>query len=257
MAMALQPIEFYDALAQDYHLLFADWEFSVDRQASIIDALLASRRSGRGTVLDCACGIGTQALGLAHLGWRVHATDLSPASVARAAREAAARDIALTTGVADMRRLGESVRGSFDAVICCDNSIAHMTSDEDLRAAVAGMRDRLAPGGVLLVTLRDYDALRASRPIFAAQRFHAAPSGRIVVFQVWEWSADGSHYVANHFMVREGPGGWNTAHRTAQFRALLRRDLEGVLREAGLVEVRWHAPAETGYHQPAVTALRP
>jgi SAM-dependent methyltransferase len=254
--MALLPIEFYDALAKDYHLLFADWEFSIDRQAPIIDALLTARRPGRGAALDCACGIGTQALGLAHLGWRVHATDLSPASVARAAHEAAARDIALTTGVADMRKLGESVRGNFDAVLCCDNSIAHMISDEDLRAAVAGMRERLVPGGVLLVTLRDYDALRADRPVFAAERFHPAPSGRIVVFQVWEWSPDGGLYVANHFLIREGPGGWTTAHRTAQFRALLRKDLERFLREAGLVEIRWHAPAETGYHQPAVTAIR-
>jgi SAM-dependent methyltransferase len=254
--MPLTPAEFYDALAEDYHLLFADWERSVERQGPIIDEILQARRPGRGSLLDCACGIGTQAIGLAGLGWRVHATDVSQASVLRAAREAAARGVAITTGTADMTRLAEEVRGEFDAVICCDNCVAHLANDAELAATVAGMRARLAPGGVALVTLRDYDALRVTRPVFAGQRFHPGPGGMRVVLQVWDWDADGRGYLGHHFLLREGPGGWTTHHRTARFRALLREEVEAVLRRGGFTGLRWHAPADTGYHQPAVTALR-
>lgn len=255
--MALGTENFYDALAEDYHLLFADWEHSVREQACIIDKLLQGRRPGRGAVLDCACGIGTQALGLASLGWLVRATDVSACSVMRAAREAASRGLSITTGVADMRCLHTEVRGTFDAVISCDNSVAHLITDEDLRAALRGMRERLNPGGVLLLTLRDYDVLRAERPSFAGKRYHRDPQGRRIAFQLWEWAPDGRTYLGNHFVLREKPGGWAVEHRATQFRALLREEVEAALRDAAFVDLRWHMPEETGYHQPAVTALRP
>jgi len=54
-----RPEAFYDALAENYHLIFADWEASIARQADVLAGLLGGAR----TVLDAACGIGTQALG--------------------------------------------------------------------------------------------------------------------------------------------------------------------------------------------------
>jgi SAM-dependent methyltransferase len=255
--MVLATENFYDALAEDYHLLFADWERSIAGQARIIDDLLQARRPGRGSLLDCACGIGTQALGLAGLGWLVRATDISQDCVMRAAREAASRGLAITTSSVDMRRLRTDVRGTFDAVICCDNSVAHLLTEEDLLATLGGMRERLKPEGVLLLTLRDYDAIRAARPSFAGQRLHLGPQGKRIVFQVWEWSADGRTYLGNHFILRERAGGWGVEHRTTWFRAFLREEIEAALRAAGLLDLRWHMPEETGYHQPVVTALRP
>jgi methylase of polypeptide subunit release factors len=56
------------------------------------------------TVLDCACGLGTQAIGLARRGCTVHATDLSPAAIARAARDAESFGAALV-----LLREGEGV----------------------------------------------------------------------------------------------------------------------------------------------------
>lgn len=85
---------FYDQFASSYHLIFADWQASVARQASILDRLIQHELGpGPHTILDCACVIGTQAVGLARLGHRVHATDLSPAAVARAAHEAASAGV--------------------------------------------------------------------------------------------------------------------------------------------------------------------
>ena len=60
---------FYDKLAPEYDKLFLDWEAAVREQAAILDALFSAQgfdRSAR--ILDCACGIGTQAIGLARLG---------------------------------------------------------------------------------------------------------------------------------------------------------------------------------------------
>ena len=83
--------DFYDGLAPFYHLIYPDWEHSVERQGAALDAVIAELHPAAERVLDVACGIGTQALGLAGRGYRVAAADLSAAAVERAAREAAAR----------------------------------------------------------------------------------------------------------------------------------------------------------------------
>lgn len=115
---------FYDDLAPDYHLLFPDWSAAIAAQAAVLDRLISP--SGA-TVLDCACGIGTQAIGLAARGHRVVACDVSPVAARRCASEAATRDLVLPAVAADMRRLPFAA-AAFDVVICIDNAIAHPRS---------------------------------------------------------------------------------------------------------------------------------
>ena len=88
----MTPDEFYDQLAPFYHLIYADWEASITRQAAALDSIMQEFWGAETTtILDVACGIGTQTLGLAQLGYQVTASDLSRAAVARARWEAAAR----------------------------------------------------------------------------------------------------------------------------------------------------------------------
>ena len=87
----MTPAGFYDELADEYHLIFADWDVSIARQAGVITGLLQNLGLTSGALLDASCGIGTQAIGLAQTGFAVTATDISQASVERCAREAAAR----------------------------------------------------------------------------------------------------------------------------------------------------------------------
>jgi ubiquinone/menaquinone biosynthesis C-methylase UbiE len=77
--------DFYDQLSPFYHLIYADWDASVKRQASQLDAVIRELWEGRvRTVLDAACGTGTQAIGLAELGYQVTASDISLESLERA-----------------------------------------------------------------------------------------------------------------------------------------------------------------------------
>jgi len=112
------PIQhFYDDLAREYHLLFADWPATVRWQGALLDRLIRAYQSAdRPSILDCACGIGTQALGLALLGHTVHGTDRSPAAVERARQEAAHLGLGVTFGVADMRTLDADVANIFDVI---------------------------------------------------------------------------------------------------------------------------------------------
>lgn len=157
---------FYDELADDYHLIYADWDASVRRQGRVLDALIGQDRA---TVLDCSCGIGTQAIGLALRGHRVTGTDVSRRAAARAAREAARRNLSLRTAAADMRRL-PFPDGRFDTVVSADNSLPHLLTEQDVHAALAEMRRVLRPDGLLLVSTRPYDDLLRDRP--SSTRLH-------------------------------------------------------------------------------------
>src|SRR4029453_11984021 len=114
---------FYDELAPLYHLVYENWEASVARQGGALASLIREHwGAGARTVLDAAVGIGTQALGLLPLGFRVTGSDLSHAAVHRARREAAARHLPLSCVVADFRALPLRA-ASADVVIVCDNGL--------------------------------------------------------------------------------------------------------------------------------------
>jgi SAM-dependent methyltransferase len=254
MAADDPPSEFYDELADDFHLIFADWDAAIAGQAGVITGLLRDNHGvTSGAVLDASCGIGTQALGLARFGFAVTATDISPASVRRCAREAAARGLDITTGVADIRVLDIDGAGRFDAVLSFDNALPHLLDDADLHAACLALRRVVRPGGALLASIRDYDTLLRERPSGDVPRRFVTDAGERIVFQVWEWESDG-RYVVRHFIMQRSSGGWTVTERRTTCRALSRATLSDALRRAGFEDIVWQMPDQTGFYQPVVSA---
>ncbi|MCX5112543.1 class I SAM-dependent methyltransferase [Streptomyces sp. NBC_00378] len=243
---------FYDELADDYHLIYSDWDASVRRQGGALDALIGQDRAA---VLDCSCGIGTQAIGLALHGHRVTGTDLSPRAAARAACEAARRSLSLCTAVADMRRL-PIPDGRFDTVVCADNSLPHLLTEQDVHAALTEMRRVLRPAGLLLVSTRPYDDLLRDRPASAPPQVHRTADGeeRTVTFQLWHWHDDGEHYDLEHFQLLPAGGEWRVQVRRTTYWALGQDRLAGLAAEAGFVDPEWRMPQETGFFQPLLVA---
>jgi SAM-dependent methyltransferase len=233
--------------------MFPNWDASMARQAAVLDALVEHRLgAGPRRVLDCSCGIGTQAIGLARAGHRVVGSDLSPRAAARAGTEAAARGVGLATAAGDMRRL-PFASGVFDVVVCADNSLPHLLSAPDVTAALGSMRRVLRDGGLLLLTLRDYDEIRRTRPLSTPPQVSSAPDGRVITFQLWHWHEDGERYDLEHFQLIPAGDEWTVRRRRTTYWALSRPQLTHLLAEAGFADIVWHAPESTGYYQPVVT----
>jgi glycine/sarcosine N-methyltransferase len=250
-------VRFYDALAPQYHLIYGDWRRAVRQQAGVLDALIRRVKGDPPlALLDCTCGIGTQAIGLALLGYRVHGTDLSALAIDRARREAASFGASVTFAVTDVRALETRVAGAFDVVLSCDNALPHLPTEGDLRQAVGAIWSKLRDGGLLLVSVRDYDRLLRERPAATVPDVHAGPDARRIVFQIWDWTADSPGYRVDYFILTERGSQWETFHQTMSYRALPRAELTRVLEATGFVDVRWHEPEATGYFQPVVTASR-
>jgi glycine/sarcosine N-methyltransferase len=136
----------YDHLIPFYHLIFQDWHSAIKRQAGILSPLLPSPQEA-GPVLDCACGIGTQALGLAAVGYAMEGSDISPGEVERAQREAASLGLNISFRTDDMMTLMTAPSGRYGVVLCMDNSLPHLDSDEQILTALRAMRSRLKPNG--------------------------------------------------------------------------------------------------------------
>ena len=248
---------FYDDLAGTYDLIFADWERSMARQAAALDALIRAQFGGGVVrVLDCACGIGTQLIGLAALGYVMSGTDLSPVAVARADRECRARGLTADLRPADMRDLPHADAG-FDVVVCADNSLPHLLTEDDVEQALRQMRRVVGPGGLVVVTTRDYDAVVAARPTTAPVQRSRVDDLRVVTTQLWDWHGDSPVYDVTHLQVREiGAGQWTTAARTTTYRAWTRAELTTLAAEAGLRDTQWIAPEDSGFFQPVMLAHR-
>ena len=249
--MAHDTLSFYDDLAGDYHLIFADWEASVRKQSGVLATLLAD---DPGRVLDVSCGIGTQSLALALAGRSVVGRDLSPKSVQRAAEEAQRLGVTASFEVGDARVACPADEGAFGAVISLDNALPHLLTQADVLQALTAARRALQPGGVLCLSTRDYDRLGEERPTSDPVRVFGAPPHRRLVLQVWTWEVDRPLYHLEHLLLHEADPSWTVRSRRATYRAWRREELRDLTVQAGFSAVTWRTPEETGFFQQLLTA---
>lgn len=250
---------FYDQIASDYHLVYADWESAIQAQAAVLQRSLPMTANGvLPRILDCACGVGTQSIGLARLGYDVTGTDISPAAIRRAKHEATSRRLAnLRFRVADMRHLPDAYRAYFDVVICGDNPLAHLLEPKDMTAAFGSMFDALRPGGRLIVTSRDYDRIVAERPSHAPIQRRVIRGRDTLYFQWWTWEGAQPIYSNDLYLLRRGRFFWRVVHGSTRMRAWTRNEIGTFAASAGFGGIAWKSPQETGFFQPMMISQRP
>ena len=253
--MREDPVAFYNNLAEHYHLIYENWDEAIERQAAVLVPLLEERVGpGPLRVLDCACGIGTQTIGIARRGHTVVACDASEAAVRRAEREARHRTLEVQFAVADMRTMSDLPEGDFDVALAADNALPHLLSDEDLTRAVKNVFALLNPRGVFVATIRDYDTLLQTRPAFQGPTFYSGNEGRRIVHQVWDWQ--GNEYAVHLYLTFETGSSWVAKHYATRYRAITRSELSQILGANGFHRIEWLMPESTGYYQPIVIARR-
>jgi len=245
---------FYDKLAPFYHLIYQDWEASIQKQAAGLDSIIKERWGDRvNEILDVACGVGTQSIGLASLGYAVTASDLSPGSVERARREAAARGLDIDLSVADMREAYAHHKAQFDLVIACDNAVPHLLSDAALLDAFREIHRCVRPGGGFLMTVRDYEKEERSGVHVKPYGMRVEGSTKYLVFQVWEFN--GLIYdVAMYFVEDKGGEDCVTHVMRSRYYAVGISSLMDLLSQAGFVDI---ARIDERFFQPVIAAGKP
>ncbi len=139
---------------------YAQWAESYDKYGALTNILASEQdflkkvvyKYRIQTVLDCACGTGPHLIFLARMGLNVRGSDYSEAMLTICHRNLARKGLKVTTKAADYRYLEKAWGRKFDAILCMNQSIAHMLTREDLLTAFNSIRGRLNDKGILVMT---------------------------------------------------------------------------------------------------------
>lgn len=245
---------FYDNLATQYDKLFLDWQATTQEQAVILNKLFQDNGFDHSAnVLDCACGIGTQAIGLAALGYNVTASDISDGEIAEAEKRATKNNVKICFKQADFCALSETFSEKFDIVIAMDNALPHMLTSSALDAAIKSIVNQVAPGGMFVASIRDYDSLLAEKPPYSPPYIHKTEKGQRVSFQTWVWN--GENYRLTQYIIDDEET-LQASKFECEYRATRREEMTKLLLSYGCSEVVWKFPDETGFYQPIVVAKK-
>ena len=246
--------KFYDNLATQYDKLFLDWNETTKEQAIILSKIFTEYGFDKSaTVLDCACGIGTQSIGLARIGYNVTASDIRDGEIKEAKRRTKEANLSIRFENADFRKLSEVFSGKFDIVIAMDNALPHMLSDEDLNNAVRSITDRIKENGIFVGSIRDYDSLIKTRPPYSPPYIHKTDNGQRVCFQTWDWQDD--CYKLTQYIIDDNEN-LAVSKFECEYRATQRKELTDLFISNGCSKVDWLFPEETDFYQPIIVAIK-
>lgn len=245
---------FYDNLATHYDKLFFDWQATVHEQAEILDKLFKDNGfDNTANILDCACGIGTQAIGLALLGYKVTAGDISKGEIIEAKARAIENNVKIRFEIADFCELSKTFTEQFDIVIAMDNALPHMLSGSALERAISSITNQIKENGIFVGSIRDYDALLKDKPPYSAPYIHKTDIGQRVSFQTWDWNGD--CYKLIQYIIDDSDS--LTVNRfECEYRATRRDEMTKLFIKSGCKNVSWLFPQETGFYQPIIIASK-
>jgi SAM-dependent methyltransferase len=232
----------YGTLAAVYDWLVPDALLTPEGSAEAFAPLLEPHSR----VLDCAAGTGTLAVGLALRGFDVSASDASAEMVERTRALAQARGVDVRAEV----RLWADLRGGpYDAVLCVGNSLTHAEGRRGRRIALTAMKRVLRPGGLLVLTSRNWEKVRADPPAFeVAERLVERNGVAGLVIHNWQIAEHWTEPHAMHVAVALLDGGGNvTTHaERLTFWPFTRGTLDADLLAAGLqpVDSSWTPDAD-------------
>lgn len=248
--------DFYNQLAPYYKYIYSDWDASVSRQAQALDHVIREFTGNTtNTVLDVACGIGTQSIGLAKRGYQVTASDLSAGEVEHAREEALRQNVQIEFTVADMRQVWDIYQKQFDVVIACDNAVPHLLDDGEILTAFRQFYECTRAGGCCIITVRDYAQLerKPKQKQLYPRSVHQTENGQIVMFDVWDF--DENHYEITTYLVEDT--GRSSAQtqviRGGKYYCVEISTLEKLFKEAGFREVQ---TLQERFFQPLLIAIK-
>jgi SAM-dependent methyltransferase len=229
---------YYNHLAPYYKYIYADWDASLQRQAGILDGVIREYFGENvNRVLDAACGVGTQSIGLAQFGYKVTASDISPGELELARDEAAKRNLKIGFKVADMHSLSMTFQDKFDLVIACDNAIPHLLSDEEILKAFREFHRCTTPKGGSLISVRDYENVDRGGQRINPRTVHETVEGKLLMFDLWEF--DGNFYdFTTYALLDKGDGQVKTqVIRGGRYYCVTLPTLEKLMGQAGFKTV--------------------
>jgi SAM-dependent methyltransferase len=222
-----------------YDLFYADKPYTAEAEFvhSCLDTYGPARKR---RVLELACGTGTHAIALGHLGYSVVATDYSEPMLAVARRKAGEVGASVSFQNQDMTALALGSE-QFGAAICLFDAIGYVATNEAITKVLDGVRRHLVPRGLFVfefwhaaAMLRSYEALRV-------RRWHTE-EGEIL--RLAETTIDCERQLAHvHYTIYElsRDGTYTCLNETQSNRYFLVQEMSAFLARSGFTPLKWFA----------------
>ena len=153
-----------------YNLLYRDKDYA--GEAQFVHQLLQTHAPNTQSILELGCGTGNHAVLLAKEGYTIHGVDRSPEMLAKASdrlcdlpQEIASRLIFSAGDIREVR-----LDRQFDAIISLFHVISYQTTNADLKAAFATVKNHLKPGGIFIFDCWYGPAVLSDRPTVRIKR---------------------------------------------------------------------------------------
>jgi glycine/sarcosine N-methyltransferase len=233
----------YNSFSIDYDR-FVNWPSRLAFELPFIEEQLKAIRTKTGQplrVLDAACGTGMHAIALAQRGTYAAGADLSVGMVERARLNAASAGVGTPFLAAGFGALAQAFQAQpgfpFDALLCLGNSLPHLLTPEDLKAALHDFAACLKPGGLLLVQNRNFDAVMTGRQRWMEPQVHREGTREWIFLRFYDFEP--SELIGFNILTlqREGDSPWMQTTYTSRLRPLLQTELSAVLAGVGFGEI--------------------
>ena len=209
---------YYDELADAYELFFRDLPANMEEEGTWLDGILRGHRVR--TVLDASCGTGRHAIPLRERGYDVVAADPSREMLRQADREARCRHADLPLFQARFTDLPYLLGGPFDAVVALGNGLCNQDNLAAIQKSLLSLRQCCRNGGVCLVGIKDFAAIRADFIPFHGHRVIDG-ADRTILFEVWK--VEEPVLVCTAYLLR-GPGPTSTGNEQWMVRTASTRE---------------------------------
>jgi SAM-dependent methyltransferase len=239
--------DFYSELARDYTWLFPDEAIgsagtvgatSPGSKGILEDILEVLPRGAR--VLDCACGIGADAIALARSGYNVIASDGSASMVAEARRRSRQFGLEINITQSRWQELSERIPGAFDLILCLGNAMVHAETKSNMVSSLEGIKKVLSPGGILVVDSRNWELLYDARPRIITSS-HVIERDGVRCSSLYVWTIPGDFKEpcrAEIVLLFEGENSAITHRRyVIDFTPFRHEDLTDAIQSAGLTVI--------------------
>ena len=214
---------FYQELSRYYDEIFA-----VDAgEMAFVGTLLQDAKR----ILDVGCGTGNKTVHFSAKAIEVVAVDLDEEMIAKAKVLNARSNIHYD--VVNMLDIGEAFKGRhFDGITCLGNTLVHLPSPEAIQAVLEKMRALLAPGGVCIVQILNYDRIIAAK----AHTLPVLDTLNTRFMRGYEWRDGKMHFVTALELKKTG----QVLHNDIVLYPLRKDEFTRMLRDAGFRQVDYY-----------------
>ncbi len=228
----------YDQFSLDYHWLFSDRVLSgepfLEQYKNLLESLPSDSK-----ILDCACGIGTDALTLARRGFSVQGTDSSLGMVEQARERARYEELDISFTHLSWTDLTKAFRQEFDVVFCTGNAIGHCRDKEEMLASLRGIRGTLKKKGLLVLDSRNWEKLHAEKPRFTTFGVRVRNGVRCIPLYVWNFPCQWQdEHLIEVVLIFEEDGRVYQRHYSITYHQISHLELCDRLKEVGFKNIQ-------------------